>query len=283
MAGKRIGTVVDPPLLNEGLGAQVRRMIGSAHLRHLDPFLLVDHYHIDPPHGFPTHPHRGFQAITYILSGTLLYDTNKGFGGALLSGDVQCTTMGRGLIHAQCAGQVNTEGLTIWMNQRNSTRLGDPASVEISSSQVPKVSFPGGLAEVLAGTFLGVQGPCLTFTPCQILILSLQANSQLQLESPADISSALYTIQGAVDIQGHTVSIHQIAVMENVGDVLHLHAQVDSRVLLLQAPRLDEHHVQHGPYVMGSRDEVLAAQVDFNHSQNGFEDAQTWHSRLDIQ
>ena len=282
MAGKRIGTLLDPPILNEGLGAQVRRSIGSSQLRHLDPFLLVDHYFIDPPHGFPTHPHRGFQGIYYVLSGALLYDNNKGQSGTLMPGDVQCLTMGKGILHAQGAGQAGTQGITIWLNQKGDTRLCPATSVDITAATVPKVQLPGAVAEVLAGPFGGAQGPCITNAACQVLLITMQAGSQLRLESPSEVTAMLYVIQGEVNVEGQVVSHYQLAVFENIGEVINFQAQTDSKVLFLQAPRLGEPSVQYGPYVMSSRDEVLAAQVDFNHSQNGFEGAQAWQSRLDI-
>ena len=282
MAGRHIATLLDPPIINEASGAQIRRAVGAAQLRHLDPFLLVDHYFLDPPHGFPSHPHRGFEGIYYVLTGALLYDNNKGQSGVLMAGDVQYMTMGRGIMHAQCAGQPRTEGLTIWLNMRHESRLCESVSVDIGAAAVPKVQLPGAMVEVLAGSFGGMQGPCTTHTPCQILIINVQAGTQVQLESPADVTAMLYTILGEISVEGQCISHQQIAALENIGDYIRFQAPVPSRVLFLQAPRLGEHSVQYGPYVMSTRDEVLAAQVDFNHSQNGFEGAQAWHSRLDI-
>jgi hypothetical protein len=282
MAGKHINTLLDPPILTEGLGAQVRRAIGSSQLRHLDPFLLIDHYFLDPPHGFPAHPHRGFQGIYYVLSGDLLYDNNKGQSGTLAAGDVQCMTMGKGILHAQCAGRAGTQGLTIWLNQKGDTRLCPAASVDIPAASVPKVQVAGGIVEVLAGNYGGAQGPCVTQAPCQILIITLQSGALLQLESLSEVTTLLYVVLGEVNIEGQGVSHYQLAVLENNGQMVNFQAQTDTKVLFLQAPRLGEPSVQYGPYVMSSRDEVLAAQVDFNHGQNGFEGAQAWQSRLDI-
>jgi len=190
--------------------------------------------------------------------------------------------MGRGIMHAQCAGQPRTEGLTIWLNQKRESRLCEASSVDVGAAAVPKVQLPGTVVEVLAGNFGGMQGPCITYASCQILLISMQAGAQLQLQSPSEVSALLYIVQGEISIEGQVISHQQLAVLENSGESLLLQAQNPSRVLLLQAPRLGEPSVQYGPYVMSSRDEVLAAQVDFNHSQHGFEGAQTWQSRLDI-
>lgn len=282
MAGRRIATLLDSPVFNEGCGTTIRRAIGSSRFRNLDPFLLVDHYFLDPPHGFPTHPHRGFQGIYYMLSGALLYDNNKGQSGVLMAGDVQFMTMGRGIVHAQCAGQSKTEGLTIWLNQKRESRLCEASSVDIGAAAVPKVQLPGAVVEVLAGNFGGMQGPCTTYAPCQILFVSLQTGAQLQLESSPRETALLYIVQGEITIEGQVISHQQLAVLENSGESVTFQAQSPSQVLFLQAPRLGEPSVQYGPYVMSSREEVLAAQVDFNRSQNGFEGAQAWRSRLDI-
>ena len=283
MAEKHIRTVVDSPVLSEGVGAQNRQIIGSESLQHLDPFLLVDSYYFDPPHGIPAHPHRGFQAITYSISGALMHDTNRGHSGELNPGDVQCATMGRGLLHAQAAREPGTEGITIWLNQKNDTRLCEPSSVDYPSSQVPKVSIPGGVVEVLIGTFQGNQGPCVTQAPCQALVITLQANSELRIDSPADFSTALYSINGSVSVDGRIVGTHQAAALDDAGNSVCLRAQGDVRFLFLQAPRIGESYVFAGPYAMSSQDEVLAARTDFEHNRNGFEGVQAWRSSLTIQ
>ena len=279
---KQIRVLMDPPELTEGLGAHVKRAIGTAHLRHIDPFIFLDHFVLTPPHGFPGHPHRGFESIVYVLSGTLLYENSLGHGGALGPGDAQRMVTGRAILHAQGCGPEGAEGITLWVNQHSSTKLCQPSSIDVPAVMIPKIQVQGAIIELLSGQYANCLGPCTTSVPTQYMVVHMQAGATLQLESPEEFSAGIYVLQGELNVHGQVISHYQVSIFENTGNAILVQTQVASKFLFIQGPRIGEPIVQHGPYVMSHRDECLAAQVDFNHQQNGFEGAQQWHSRLDI-
>lgn len=123
---KKIERVFEPPSIPEGDGARVRRIIGTNLLRNFDPFLMLDHFAVQKPNGFPDHPHRGFETVTYMLNGTIAHEDFAGHSGQIGPGDLQWMTAGKGIVHAEMPGDGLAEGLQLWINLKAKDKLCEP-------------------------------------------------------------------------------------------------------------------------------------------------------------
>ncbi|XP_038839118.1 pirin-like, partial [Salvelinus namaycush] len=142
----------------EGVGAHVRRSIGRKELINLDPFLMLDEFKVKKPSGFPDHPHRGFETVTYVLKGVSAHEDFCGHAGLLKPGDLQWMTAGRGVVHAEMpVSEEPVQGLQLWVNLRREDKMVEPQYQELKDSQVPKPSREGVTVAVISGQALGVQ------------------------------------------------------------------------------------------------------------------------------
>ncbi|CAM9175324.1 unnamed protein product [Discosporangium mesarthrocarpum] len=151
---------------SEGVGATVYRSIGSFSMRNFDPFLLLDEFETAKPAGFPDHPHRGFETVTYMLKGYVEHEDFCGHRGKIGPGSLQWMTAGKGIVHAEMPyGDEKGHGLQLWVNLRKSHKMCQPAYQELSAEDIPSVTKEGVTAIVIAGEALGVSSPVQTRTP----------------------------------------------------------------------------------------------------------------------
>ncbi|XP_043929010.1 pirin isoform X2 [Protopterus annectens] len=271
---------------SEGVGARVRRSIGRQELRNLDPFLMLDEFKVAKPAGFPDHPHRGFETVTYLLKGCSLHEDSCGHAGTLNAGDLQWMTAGRGVIHAEMPGSDEPgHGLQLWINLRSSDKMVEPQYQELKNKEVPKPSKNGVTVAVISGEALGVKSKVYTRTPTIYLDFKLEKGAKHVQPVPKEWTAFIYILSGLVhigsDAEQQKVEPHHTAVLSD-GEMVQVENK-DSEVahfVLIAGEPIKEPIVQHGPFVMNTQEEISQAIADFHNGQNGFERAHTWKSKI---
>jgi redox-sensitive bicupin YhaK (pirin superfamily) len=264
----------------EGAGVRLRRAIGSQELDHLDPFLLLDEFRsessADYIAGFPDHPHRGFETVTYMLAGSMEHRDHLGHRGLLESGGVQWMTAGRGIVHSEMPRQEHglMWGIQLWLNLKSDEKLCEPSYRDIPSAAIPEVELPSqhGKVRVIAGEYRGHHGAVSGVSVAPIYLdVTLAAHASEEFALPDGHSAFVYMLEGsaAVDApEGNTRSLgkHDLGVLDGAGALRVWAAGLGTRLLVLAARPLQEPIARYGPFVMNTREEVMQAVADF---QNG--------------
>lgn len=270
---RQVERVVNGLKSSDGDGVQLTRVIGSDELSMLDPFLLFDAFESnnadDYIGGFPSHPHRGFETVTYLLAGRMRHKDSEGREGVIEPGGVQWMTAGRGIIHSEMPEQENglLHGFQLWVNLPASDKMTAPAYQEFSASQVTLEHHKNGTEiRVIAGkTNKGSQGPIVNnYVHPLYLDVSLPAEQSFEQNIDQHDNAFIYVIEGELTIgkASQRVKSHQLAVM-SAGDLIQLHANKKSRFMLASARPLNEPVVRGGPFVMNTKQELLQAFADF--------------------
>lgn len=279
----------------EGAGARVRRSIGTPQLRNLSPFLMLDHFSIKPGAGFPDHPHRGQETITYLLQGGVDHEDFAGNAGTIEAGDLQFMTAGRGIMHAEMPkqnpdGSANV-GLQLWVDLPQRLKACEPRYRDLRAKEIPTVDVDEGRVhiKVISGQSHGVDSVRdLAYTPVWILDLEIRPGGKVVQPLPAGWNAFAYILEGQVLIgesgQQQVVDQYHNVVLESEGDVVHvgvdLGAEKSARVVLVAGMPLDQPVVQYGPFVLSSKEEVYQALMDYQTHSNGFERAENWRSEI---
>ncbi|XP_042267573.1 pirin isoform X2 [Thunnus albacares] len=268
---RRVARIVLSVGQAEGVGAHVRRSIGRKELRNLDPFLMLDEFRVSKPSGFPDHPHRGFETVTYVLEGMTAHEDFCGHSGQLKPGDLQWMTAGRGVVHAEMpVSEEPVVGLQLWVNLPRRDKMVEPAYQELRSSEIPKPSQGGVTVAVISGEALGVKSRVFTRTPTLYLDFRLQAGAQYVQPVPS-----------GPDQEQQKVEPHHTVVFGD-GDCVKVENkdfEVSHFVLIAGEP-IKEPVVQHGPFVMTTEEEIRQTIKDYQTGRNGFERAINWRSKI---
>ena len=270
--------VIESVPTSDGAGVKLRRSLGQRPTLRLDPFLMLDEFSSDDADdysaGFPSHPHRGFETVTYMLDGHMLHEDNLGHRGNLKSGGVQWMTAGRGIIHSEMPQQESgrMRGFQLWINLPAREKMKPASYRDIQPHEIPVVPLRGGgRAKVIAGTLTldsrSTPGPIqgLTTNPLY-LDIELPAGAILSHPVRMDDNVFLYPYEGRVNIGSASVLTHSAGVL-SAGDRIEVAAGTDgARFILLAARPLGEPVVQYGPFVMNTREEIEQAMRDY---QNG--------------
>jgi redox-sensitive bicupin YhaK (pirin superfamily) len=268
---------------SDGAGVKLRRSLGQSPFQRVDPFLMLDEMSSDNPDdymaGFPSHPHRGFETVTYLLDGHMLHQDHLGNKGVLKSGGVQWMTAGRGIIHSEMPQQENgrLHGFQLWINLPAVEKMKPAAYRDIQPDEIPHVTLAtGGTAKLIAGT-LEIEGQ-LAHGPMQglstdplFIDVRLSAGSLFSLPVPATHSAFLYPYQGELAVGDSTAKLpllaHEAGVL-SLGERIEARAGSDGAGFLLLAARpLGEAVVQHGPFVMNTREEIEQAIRDYENGE----------------
>jgi len=260
---------------SDGAGVRLTRVIGGPSLPDLDPFLLLDEFGTDRAEdyiaGFPEHPHRGFETVTYMLDGRMRHRDNHGNEGLLTPGSVQWMTAGRGLVHSEMPEQESGQmrGFQLWVNLPARDKMTDPKYQEFAPERIPVVQPAEGVqVKVIAGTVDGTAGPIAQpATDPVYLDISLEADRAWTYTLPEGHNAFAYVFEGGVAVgeqdAARDVARHELAVLGG-GEQLHLSAGREGARLILVAGRpLREPVMRHGPFVMNTRQELMQAFVDF--------------------
>lgn len=258
---------------SDGAGVKLNRVIGTARLSELDPFLLLDEIRsedgADYIGGFPDHPHRGFETVTVMLAGRMRHGDNKGHSGLLRAGSVQWMTAGRGVVHSEMPEQEDglMWGFQLWVNLPAKDKMIAPRYQEIAPEQVPEVALAGGgVVRVIAGTVEGVSGPIDGIATAPILLdIALPAGGSFAWPLPESHNAFVYPFAGDAMVGEPAVKVVRgsLAVL-GPGQRFVVSAGANSVRLLLAAARpLGERVVRYGPFVMNSEAEIAAAIADY--------------------
>ncbi|KAJ8774342.1 hypothetical protein K2173_011591 [Erythroxylum novogranatense] len=271
-------------LQHEGDGALVRRGIGRSELKSLDPFLMLDDFSVTPPAGFPDHPHRGFETVTYMLQGGITHQDFAGHKGTIHAGDVQWMTAGRGIVHSEMpAGEGTQKGLQLWINLSSIDKMIEPRYQELLSEDIKYAEKDGAEVRIIAGESMGVKSPVYTRTPTMYLDFTLIPGAQVHQEIPDSWNAFVYIIEGA-GIFGSSdsapVSAHHVLVLGSGNGLSVWNTTAEAlRFVLIAGQPLNEPVVQYGPFVMNTQAEISQTIEDYQHCKNGFEMAKYWRSR----
>ena len=261
----------------DGAGVRLTRVLSHDLQERLDPFLMLDAFGSDNPGdyiaGFPNHPHRGFETVTYMIAGRMRHKDSGGHEGLLQNGGVQWMTAGRGLIHSEMPEQEEgvMEGFQLWLNLPAKNKLCEPWYRDIQSESIPEVTTTDGvLVRVIAGKSYGVNGAMQReHTEPLYLDLHFPRTEGVRFEQPLPTThnAFVYVYRGGLDVmQGDTanaVPIKRMAVLTNGGDGLVLRAQANTRAIVIAGKPLNEPIAQYGPFVMNTREELVQAVDDF--------------------
>jgi len=256
---------------SDGAGVKLTRVLTQDLQRRLDPFLMLDAFGSDSADdyiaGFPDHPHRGFETVTYMLAGNMRHRDSAGHEGLLRDGGVQWMTAGRGVIHSELPEQTEgrMEGFQLWLNLPAKDKMGAPWYRDIQSAEVPEWHGPGVTARVIAGASHGVEGAVQRDgTEPLYLDLHLDANARFEQPLPEGHSAFVYVYRGSLAIGEQSVPLQRMAILANAGDGVRLVAGAEgARAILVAGRPLKEPIVQYGPFVMNSQQEIFQAVEDF--------------------
>ena len=279
MTTRTLQRVIESIATSDGAGVKLRRSIGSSQFQRLDPFLMLDEFGTEHPDdyiaGFPDHPHRGFETVTYMLDGHMLHQDHMGNRGDLRSGDVQWMTAGRGIIHSEMPQQLQgrMRGFQLWINLPAREKMKPAGYRDVPAAQIPAVDLPGGgRAKVIAGALMtagrATPGPIpgLTTDPLY-LDVELVAGSAFAHPVAADYNAFLYLYEGSAAVgpagDQRPFKTHSAGIL-SPGDRIEVTAGADgARFILLAGRPLNEPVAQYGPFVMNTRDEIEQAIRDY--------------------
>jgi redox-sensitive bicupin YhaK (pirin superfamily) len=277
---RQISRVFTPRRQPEGDGAEVVRIIGNQTIRNLDPFLMMDHFEVHKPHGFPDHPHRGFETVTFMFSGRCQHEDFRGHSGEIGPGDTQWMTAGRGILHAEMPATDRMEGLQIWVNLRASDKMCDPSYQEKTSSHIPHVLKDGVRVSIIAGESMGVRAETITRTPAYFIDVHMQPESSFEQKVVTGWNCFVYVVSGKICFQEKQVGAGEVVIFDQTGDTIKVTAVTESRFALLAGEPIGEPIVQHGPFVMNTYQEIQQTLQDYSYGRNGFEGARNWKSKI---
>ncbi|SNT31260.1 hypothetical protein SAMN06265795_12435 [Noviherbaspirillum humi] len=257
----------------DGDGVKLTRVLTQPLQRRLDPFLMLDAFGTDDPQdyigGFPDHPHRGFETVTYMIAGRLRHRDSAGNEGLLENGGVQWMTAGRGVIHSELPEQQDgrMEGFQLWLNLPARDKMSAPWYRDIASGSIPEFRTEEGVtARVIAGQSHGVAGAVQReATQPLYLDLHFDAAGSFAQPLPAGHNAFVYVCRGEADIGGSTVPAQSMAILKNEAgaDGVTIKTGGAARVLLIAGQPLNEPIAQYGPFVMNTNQEIFQAVADF--------------------
>jgi len=269
---RRVKQIVRGRATSDGAGVKLTRVIGSAELPDLDPFLMLDEFGSDKPGdylaGFPEHPHRGFETVTYMLAGRMRHHDNQGNTGLLGPGSVQWMTAGRGILHSEMPEQEDglMQGFQLWVNLPAHDKMCAPRYPDIPADAVPLVTPATGVqVRVLAGSLGDIEGPVRAVATAPVYLdITLQPSTQFSVPLPREHSAFVYVFEGEAAIGDATaVQRGQLAVLD-IGDSVTLTAgKSGARMILVAGQPLREPIAKYGPFVMNTQREIVQAVEDF--------------------
>jgi redox-sensitive bicupin YhaK (pirin superfamily) len=268
---RRVVAVIRGIPTSDGDGVKLTRVIGQRALPDLDPFLMLDEFGsekgADYIGGFPDHPHRGFETVTYMLDGRMRHGDNKGHSGLLVPGSVQWMTAGRGLVHSEMPEQEDglMRGFQLWLNLPAKDKMCEPRYQEFAPEKIPVAQPAAGVSvKVIAGEVAGIEGPIGGIaTDPTYLDISLEKGAKFTHVLPKEHNAFAYVFEGAAMVGIKAVEKSELAVLSQ-GEVFEVAADAQPARLILVAGRpLREPVAKYGPFVMNTAEEIQQAIADY--------------------
>jgi len=255
----------------DGAGVKLTRLIGTPQLPDLDPILMLDTFRSDNPNdyvaGFPEHPHRGFETVSYMIKGSIAHLDNHGGKGIVTDGGVQWMTAGRGVAHSEMPAQTNGQlfGFQLWLNLPASEKMRDPWYADIPASDIPVINLGGGNSvKLVVGEWNGVKGPGPDRAIAPFFAdVTIAANGAVDVPVPATHNAFVYVFESEAKIGEATVRKGELGVL-SLGDALRVEAAGQgARFLVIAGKPLREPVAKYGPFVMNTQDEIRKAITDY--------------------
>jgi len=275
---RKVKQIIEPPYVIEGAGVLLRRSFGPSRANLFDPFLLFDHFAFNDPlegpiRGFPTHPHRGIETVTYILEGNVRHRDSLGNAGIIGPGDVQWMTSGRGILHEEMPQRGPSgviDGFQLWVNLPAAEKMSQPRYQEVNASSIPTTQKSGVKMRVVAGEYEGVQGPVTEIAAKPLYMdVTLEPSTEFLLPVPEGHSTVAYIFEGEGlfglddDGQGEFIQAVRMVVFED-GDHIRVKTGASSaaRFMLMAGAPFKEPIFPYGPFVMNTQEEIQQALID---------------------
>lgn len=268
-----------------GDGFRVHNFIpGSSTMQEMDPFIMLDYnskYNFSPreiPRGVGVHPHKGFETVTIVYKGRVEHGDSTGSGGVIAEGDVQWMTAAKGILHKEFHEKEwskkggDFQVVQLWVNLPAKYKNSEPKYQNLSNAAMQKVQLPGdtGEIEVIAGEYNGHKGSASTFSPVHLFNAKMNKGAKTAFSFPKDYTAAILMIEGTAKVNDkETVPQDHFAMFNRDGETFGIEAVEDSIVLILSGEPLREPIAAHGPFVMNTREELVAAYDDFNEGKFG--------------
>ncbi len=274
---RSVERLIEGVATSDGAGVKLTRVLTGKLQRRLDPFLMLDAFGSDNPDdylaGFPDHPHRGFETVTYMLSGHMRHHDSAGHEGLLENGGVQWMNAGRGVIHSELPEQEAgvMEGFQLWLNLPAARKMGEPWYRDFPSAAIPEYVTPNGVTvRVIAGSSNGVAGAVTRDTTCPLYLdVHLPADAVFSTALPDTHNAFIYVYRGAVSVGDRQVEAPRMGILANTpeADGVTIKAGRDARLILVAGKPLHEPIVQYGPFVMNTQEEINQALDDFRNGR----------------
>jgi redox-sensitive bicupin YhaK (pirin superfamily) len=278
---RNIQTIIPGIATSDGAGVKLRRSIGGQNQVRLDPFLMLDEFSSNDPNdyvaGFPAHPHRGFETVTYMLEGHMLHEDHLGNQGHLKTGGVQWMTAGRGIIHSEMPQQVSgaMRGFQLWINLPAKEKMKPAGYQDIQNENIPRLSLVnGGSVKIIAGAYENdgtlVRGPIQGITTAPLFLdVHLPPNTEFEQPIPKELNAFAYLYEGELEIGGPMREApRQAAIVLGDGDLFRAQSGASgAQFIVLAALPLHEPIVQYGPFVMNTRAEIEQAIDDYQNNR----------------
>ncbi|MBI5823185.1 MAG: pirin family protein [Chloroflexi bacterium] len=265
MTSRSISHIIEPQLVIEGAGVLLKRSISPRASNNYDPFLLFDHFAFNnplegPSRGFPTHPHRGIETVTYMLEGSVNHRDSLGNTGKIGSGDVQWMTSGRGILHEEMPRRGesgNIYGFQLWVNLPAAQKMSQPRYREVSAGSIPIVEKDGATIRLVAGEVDGIRGPVTEITASPLYMdVKLAPASKFILPIPSGHTVLAYVFNGAGEFSGEVVESVSMAVFNDDGDQVEVKTDAGVQFMLIAGAPFKEPIVPYGPFVMNTVEEI---------------------------
>ena len=282
---KKLERIIPPPPTHMvGDGFRVHNFFPSSGIQNkqrMSPFFMLDYaspYNFPPSEkqrGVDVHPHRGFETVTIAYQGKVAHHDSAGNHGVIGEGDVQWMTAASGVLHKEYHEKdFSKKGGTfqmvqLWVNLPAQYKMSAPQYQEIKKEMMGRLTFEGGLLEVIAGNYKDIKGPASTFSPLHVFNLHLESQAEFILELPENFNTGLLAIKGSVTIQDQSVPSDHFALFQNAGSTISIKASTSATLLVLSGQPLDEPIVAYGPFLMNSWEEIEQAVEDFNNGKFG--------------
>jgi quercetin 2,3-dioxygenase len=274
MTTRKIQQLIPAVGVSEGAGVLVHRTLGTPARRHLDPFLMLDHFGSEDAEqyiaGFPDHPHRGFITLTYMLDGHMLHQDSMGNRGDLKTGGIQWMKAASGVIHSEMPQQTSgrMRGFQLWINLPATEKMSDPEYQEFSAERLPVVEQDGRHVKIISGDYGGTRGPIRDpHTQLTYLDVALDAGGEFHHALDPAAAVFVYVYEGGAGTGDVNLPVHTLAIF-GPGETIELHAtDAPARFILVAGRPLNEPIAQYGPFVMNTPEEIHQAFDDFRNNR----------------
>ena len=271
MTNRTISHIIEPQLVVEGAGVLLRRSVSPRASNEYDPFLLFDHFAFNNPlegpiRGFPMHPHRGIETVTYILDGSVNHRDSLGNAGVIGPGDVQWMTSGRGILHEEMPRRGesgNIYGFQLWVNLPAAQKMGQPRYQEVNSSTIPVVEKDGATVRLVAGELDGITGPVTDIAASPLYMdVKLAPASKFIYPIPSGHTILAYVFEGTGEFGDQVVESVSMVVFNDDGDQIEVKSESGVQFMLIAGAPFKEPIVPYGPFVMNTAEEIQQTIAD---------------------